>query len=880
MVRCVVYCRRSTDVAAQRQLTRFTCNAAGQQTDTYDTRLMTPNSTTVRSLSGMPLLTESVDAGWRVMLSGIAGQTLDTWDSRDSHRRVEYDTLLRPVSITDEGFVTERFMYGGPGTCEHNQCNRLIRHDDTAGTLRFSDYSVPGSSISESRQFLKDVSTPDWPLEEAEREALLESARLETLGDFNASGEQIRHVDAQGNSQHFSQTVAGQLQSVSLSLAGVVGLSVLVDNIIHNAFGQVEQETAGNWVVSQYTYDAQDGRLIEQCTSSPDSSRLQHFKYRYDPVGNILELEDAAQSVRFFANQRIEPINRYRYDTLYQLIEATGFEVITGASHGPDLPDLQTPPDANQLANYTQRYDYDPAGNLLEMRHIGTQCFTRKMRVAPDSNRSLIDDGDADFASGFDANGNLLQLVRGQSMSWDARNQLQRITSVQRTDGPNDEECYVYDGDGQRCRKISSAQASGRTLINEVRYLPALEIRTNAVGETLHVITAQAGRNSVRVLHWVSDSPVANNQLRYSLTDHLGSCTLELDQSGGLISQERYYPFGGTACWAARSEVEANYKTVRYSGKERDASGLYYYGFRYYAPWLQRWISCDPAVDFTEHNLYRFVENNPLGWVDAEGLVGTDPNRPKHISYEDSGLEAKIEAVKNRRSVVFNFMDTHYKHFQEQRYTMYSEYTLEGTRQENTFENKFKPYKWTFISNFRNVSTDLAHANDVALKQYELISQKEGFMGHLPSVIKRDTVVNVGVLKVAHDYESESEALKTAFFEDTQNGKSTQRILDDFGLVADKITTRFLNDAKDQVDVYIHVSPKNPVAPKPAAPLSVAPATASRFSVTPVSPVIPQPATSTAVVATAQQRASRFSVVPVAQGSPTRRRSSTASLNP
>ncbi|EGH74992.1 YD repeat-containing protein, partial [Pseudomonas syringae pv. aceris str. M302273] len=46
----------------------------------------------------------------------------------------------------------------------------------------------------------------------------------------------------------------------------------------------------------------------------------------------------------------------------------------------------------------------------------------------------------------FDANGNLLQLVRGQVMGWDVRNQLQHITTVQREDGANDDERYVYDG--------------------------------------------------------------------------------------------------------------------------------------------------------------------------------------------------------------------------------------------------------------------------------------------------------------------------------------------------------------------------------------------------------------------------------------------------
>ncbi|WP_277423872.1 RHS repeat-associated core domain-containing protein, partial [Pseudomonas viridiflava] len=111
------------------------------------------------------------------------------------------------------------------------------------------------------------------------------------------------------------------------------------------------------------------------------------------------------------------------------------------------------------------------------------------------------------------------------------------------------------------------------------------------------------------------------DQVRYSLNDHLGSSTLELDQQGGLISQESHYPFGGTAWWAARSAVEAKYKTVRYSGKERDAGGLYYYGYRYYAPWLQRWINPDPAGEVDGLNVYRMVKNNPTAEIDINGLI-------------------------------------------------------------------------------------------------------------------------------------------------------------------------------------------------------------------------------------------------------------------
>ncbi|WP_032632151.1 RHS repeat-associated core domain-containing protein [Pseudomonas syringae] len=576
------------------------------------------------SLSGALLLSKSVDSGWRVSLNGEAGQLVDSCDGRDNPRQIEYDGLLRPLAINESGRMTERFTYGGPATAEHNQCNQLIRHDDTAGSRLLLDYGLSGRALSEKRYFLQSPDSPDWPLAEPDRDALLEPVGLQTRWAFNAQGEDLAQTDANGNVHRFSHGADGQLRAVELTLANTEQPQTLVSAIHYDAFKQVEQETAGNGVASRYVYDQQDGRLTELSALSADGSVLQKLNYSYDPAGNVLLINDASQPDRYCGNQRIEPINRYCYDTLYQLIEATGREVRNGASHGPALPGLQPLPtlDPCQVSNYTQRYSYDAAGNLLQMRHEGAHNFTRNMHVDPDSNRSLPDDdGDVDFATSFDANGNLLQLVRGQVMGWDARNQLQHITTVQRKDAPNDDERYIYDGQGQRCRKISTAQASGRTLTNEVRYLPGLEVRTTADGETLHVVTAQAGRNSVRVLHWEAGKPgaIANDQVRYSLGDHLGSSTLELDQQGGLISQESYYPFGGTAWWAARSAVEAKYKTVRYSGKERDASGLYYYGFRYYAPWLQRWINPDPAGDVDGLNLYRMVRNNPLVYVDAKG---------------------------------------------------------------------------------------------------------------------------------------------------------------------------------------------------------------------------------------------------------------------
>jgi insecticidal toxin complex protein TccC len=642
-VRSTAFCRSELDQPADERVTRQTYDPAGRLVSQRDPRLSADNLRTTFSLSGRALLSESVDAGWRLGLSGEAGQAVEGWDSRGTQRQIEYDAVLRPLAITEQGLVSERFGYGGPDRFEQNQCGRLIRHDDTAGTRYSPDYGVLGSELTEVRLFLQAVESSDWPLDEAERDSLLESNRLNTQWVFNALGETLWQTDALENTQIFKQTVAGQLKSVDVKPAAAAHPQTLVSDIRYNAFDQVEQETAGNGVVSYSLYDPQDGRLLEIRAGSP---ALQHLIHTYDPVGNILQIEDAAQPIHFFANQRVEPINRYRYDTLYQLIEATGREVSNGANHGPALPGLQPlPTDPNRVANYNQSYDYDAAGNLLQMRHVGAQSFTRTMRVAPDSNRSLPEgEVDVDFDAAFDANGNLLQLVRGQTLEWDLRNQLQQITSITRANAGSDNERYIYDSQGQRCRKINSTQTSSRTLNNEVRYLPGLEIRTSADGEVLHVINAQAGRSNVRVLHWQAGLPrgIANDQIRYSLSDHLGSSTLELDQQGNLISQESYYPFGGTSWWAARSAVEAKYKTVRYSGKERDPSGLYYYGFRYYAPWLQRWISPDPAGDIDGLNLFCFSRNAPTVWIDPSGSSPFNFNDVEDaLSKEGDPVQAK-----------------------------------------------------------------------------------------------------------------------------------------------------------------------------------------------------------------------------------------------
>ncbi|MFS2223632.1 RHS repeat-associated core domain-containing protein, partial [Pantoea sp. B65] len=189
-------------------------------------------------------------------------------------------------------------------------------------------------------------------------------------------------------------------------------------------------------------------------------------------------------------------------------------------------------------------------------------------------------------------------------------------------------ECYRYGSDGMRISKVSRRQSGNSLQTQRVTYLPGLERHTSHTGETLkaelHTLTAgEAGAAQVRLLHWQSGLPagISNNSLRYSYDNLTGSSGLEVDAQGELISQEEYYPYGGTAIRTARSQAEAEYKTRRYSGKERDASGLYYYGYRYYQCWAGRWLSADPAGNLAGLNLYIMVINNPVSYRDPDGLM-------------------------------------------------------------------------------------------------------------------------------------------------------------------------------------------------------------------------------------------------------------------
>lgn len=611
------------------------------------------------SLTGQVLHRESSDSGKLVTLYDAAGRPVWSRDGRGTVQSITYDELSRPangseqLSGSDNIRISWRSEYGDAGSVDDGSQNNNLRGTcvaqyDDGGLIQVNSVALSGAVLSQAQRFLVSAEAlPDWPEDETGRAALLEAEEYSTSVTADARGAVLNQADAMSHVQGWRYNVSGNNCYQTVTPAGGETQSLLVD-VTWSAAGKVLTESAGNGVITEYSYDPQTQWLATLTAKRADKTTLQALIYGYDNTGNVTSISDGTVAAGYWRNQATDGTWQFTYDAIYQLLIASGRE--NASNTGMQYSGLPVMSGGSQYVNYTRNYNYDDSGNLSTLKHTGAASFTRTMTTESFSNRSAQqNDGGPqtpDEVTGwFDGSGNMLTLqarvpVTADSgldpLVWDGSNNLQSVTVLSRSNGDSDREIYQYSG-SRRVRKQTRTLVNGDSKlwsVDEVRYLPGLELRrswqesagssaTPSPTEELHVVIGQAGRAGIRVLHWKTGKPdgIGNNQVRWSVDDNIGSLSLELDAEGQLISREEYYPFGGTAVWAARSEVEADYKTVRYSGRERDATGLYYYGHRYYAPWLCRWVSADPAGEVDGLNLFRMVSNNPVSLKDIGGMA-------------------------------------------------------------------------------------------------------------------------------------------------------------------------------------------------------------------------------------------------------------------
>ena len=453
----------------------------------------------------------------------------------------------------------------------------------------------------------------------------------------------------------------------------------------YDAKGARTKVTLGNGVVTTYGYDSRTFRLSSVKTRrvppraadrprAPDTrTGVQDLGYSYDPVGNVTRVRDAAQPRVFGFNTMVDASCDYTYDALYRLVAASGREHLgqsagrlrpPGPTTWSDSPHI-SPNDPQALGRYRESYSYDAAGNLQLLRHRGSSParpgWTRtfefqdpsELQAARRTNRvTSVRTGGTTGALTYDAAGNVTSLPDLPIMTWDHADRLSTTSRQTVAAGIPETTYYEYDAQGQRARKTTRRTAASRAasaVASERVYVGDFELfrvfdTNGAVTLSRTSLHIADGADRLATVEIRTDPGHPEQLTRYQFGNLVGSVTVELDERARFVSYEEYYPFGSTALLVAAAGVPP--KRYRMSAKERDEeSGLSYFGARYYAPWLCRWMSPDPAGVADGLNLYVYARDNPVTRVDPDGRE-SDFERAAGLLRRVNEAAPKYEAVR------------------------------------------------------------------------------------------------------------------------------------------------------------------------------------------------------------------------------------------
>lgn len=346
-----------------------------------------------------------------------------------------------------------------------------------------------------------------------------------------------------------------------------------------NARGQSTQETFGNGVVLNATYQWQTGQ-VTTLTYSNGASNLRQLGYGYDVYGNLKHQSLGGGTGR----------EDYSYDQLQRMVSA----IRSGSASG------------------TVNYGYDAVGNLGKKSdfsantanayvYTGGSCggganAVKSVTLANSTTRTYC----------YDANGNLTSDSAGLALAYDHQNLPIKATRGAQTDW------FRYGADGQRTRSWGSDGARV--------YLPGYELRTDT-GETKVYVGDYA----------VISTTGATRKVEYLLKDRLGSVDAVASSAGAITETRGYDAFGkprdGT--WNDLNPAKLASTAVTPKGftqhEHLNQLELIHMNGRVYDYGLGRFTGVDPFIQFPLNsqslNPYSYILNNPLSGTDPTGYL-------------------------------------------------------------------------------------------------------------------------------------------------------------------------------------------------------------------------------------------------------------------
>jgi RHS repeat-associated protein len=296
----------------------------------------------------------------------------------------------------------------------------------------------------------------------------------------------------------------------------------------------------------------------------------------------------------------------WSYDALGQVIAADSsvatndrayqYDAIGNRKKSSDI--LTLPPSDNYISNAINQYTTIQQGgtSVSPVYDFDGNATAYPLPVSPTTNSTLLWDGENRLTEVKNSAGTTLEKNLFDADSRKIATTANGITTLYLYDGWN---CIAeYQGDTGVSHVLKKTRLWGTDLSGSMQ-------GAGGVGGMLS-----------------ESSPITSNPITFNSSyptyDGNGNVSEYFDSTGQVIAHFEYDPFGNTVV----NTDTSNQFSYRFSTKPiAFATGLYYYGYRYYDPLTGRWPSRDPIEEAGGINLYGFAGNDLQNWIDYLGLI-------------------------------------------------------------------------------------------------------------------------------------------------------------------------------------------------------------------------------------------------------------------
>ncbi|MBW1928939.1 MAG: RHS domain-containing protein [Deltaproteobacteria bacterium] len=550
-------------------------------------------------------------------------------------RAYTYDEAGNVVSETDEeGNVT---------TYEYDALNRLIKTTDPMGGVIERTYDDRGNLIQ-----LKDANGNITTYEYDRNNRLTRVIRpmgQETIYEYDGAGNRTAVNDAKGQRIEYVYNEINRLVEVRCFEAGDHQSAVKTVHFTYDKLGNIVGYDDGT-TSGTYTYDDLSRKVSETVNYGPFSKTIGYTYYGNGLKKTFTDPSGTTYTYSFDENNRLASIG----------IPGKG-EVTYSAYHWNSPSRISLPggssteytyvplmrikgilaKDPGQNAQVSRQYEYSPVGNITtkETEHGQyTYQYDKLYRLIEATNPSLDNESytydllgnrlSSSSTTGtwsYNGNNELLS-YDGISFQYDANgNTIQKNANGTTTD-------YVYDIEN---RLIEVTTHDPQPLTYKYYYDPfGRRLWKEVNGERTYFVYSDEGLvgeydssgQEIRTYGWAPDSGWSTDPLFVRIggiyywyrNDHLGTPQKIVTTSGAVVWSAIYDSFGN--CHISTETITNN---LRFPGQYYDSeTGLYYNLNRYYDPTTGRYLRADPFGDGI--NLYTYCFNNPLLFIDPEGL--------------------------------------------------------------------------------------------------------------------------------------------------------------------------------------------------------------------------------------------------------------------